>query len=272
MATYGWLGEKKEQLVKAEKLAAIGELATMVGHDLRNPLQAITNAVYVLKNSPVTVDSVLASERLKKAHNLLPKPVPSKVRQVVTKLVEERNKMIHAIDESVKYANKIVSDLQDFARTKEPEPIEVDLESLIQEALSEISIRENVKTSIRHDRALSKLYVDPSQIKRVFMNLTTNAIQAMPNGGELTISTSLKDGFASIRFQDTGVGIHKEDMKKLFTPLFTTKAKGLGLGLAICKNLVEAHGGSIEVESEEGKGSTFTVKLPIQRENGGENH
>jgi len=261
------LKESQEQLLKSEKLATIGELATMVGHDLRNPLQAITNAVYILKNWATTVDSLFMhmSTRYKKVFNLMPKPLFSKINQEITKLTEERNETIHAIDESIKYANKIVSDLQDFARIPKPKLTEADLESLIQETLSDIPIPKNLKTTIRHDQRLSKLHADPNQIKRVFTNLATNAIQAMPNGGKLTISTSLKDGFTSIVFQDTGVGIPKEDMEKLFTPLFTTKAKGVGLGLAICKNLVEAHGGSIEVESEEGKGSTFTIKLPIQQ-------
>jgi len=248
----------EDQRLKLGKLATIGELAAMVGHDLRNPLQAITNASYVI------------NEIVKKMH-LLGKNfsfVPPPLRKEMFEEYAQLTKMMGIIDESTNYANKIVSDLRDFARTKEPELTEVDLESLIQETLSDISIPENVRVSIRHDQVLSKVCVDPTQMRRVFTNLTTNAIQAMPKGGELTISTSLKDGFALIAFQDTGVGIPKEDIKKLFTPLFTTKSKGVGLGLAICKNVMEAHGGSIEVESQEGKGSTFTVKLPVNK--GGE--
>jgi len=260
----------EEERLKLEKLAAVGELATMVGHDLRNPLQAITNAVYILKNSTMTVNSALVSEEYEEVRNLLPEPIVSEISQWIENLLEENNKTINTIDESIKYANKIVSDLQDFARTKEPELAEADLESLIQETLSDISIPENIKVSIIHSQHTSKLYIDPNQIRRVFTNLTTNAIEAMPNGGKFTISTSLKNGFASIKFQDTGVGIPKENMKKLFIPFFTTRAKGMGMGLPICKKFVEMHGGTIQVESEEGKGSTFTVKLPIQQENRGE--
>jgi len=258
----------EEQRLRLEKLAIIGELATMVGHDLRNPLQAITNAVYALKGLSESEDS--SYERYKKILNLSPQPIASKVRQAMEESFHTRNEMTHVIDESVQYANKIVSDLQDFARPTEPKPTKVDLESLLQESLSDISIPENVKVSIRHDKTLPKLYVDPTQIKRIFTNLTTNAIQAMPNGGELAISTSLHNGLASIAFQDTGVGIQKVNMEKLFTPFFTTKAQGMGMGLAICKKFVEGHGGCIEVESEVGKGTTFTVKLPIPKENGGE--
>jgi len=252
------LKEAQEQLLKSERLAAIGELAAMVGHDLRNPLQAITNASYVVNELVKKMD--FAGEKF----SLIPPSLRKEMFDEYTQLT----KMMGIIDESTEYANKIVSDLRDFARTKEPELTEVDLESLIQETLSGISIPEKVRASIRPDQALSKLYIDPTQMRRVFTNLTTNAIQAMPNGGELTISTSLKNGFVSIAFQDTGVGIPKEDIEKLFTPLFTRKSKGLGLGLPICKNTVEAHGGSIEVESQEGKGSTFTVKLPVKK--GGE--
>jgi PAS domain S-box-containing protein len=251
------LREAQEQLLRSERLAAIGELAAMVGHDLRNPLQAITNAIHVINEIGKRMD-------VSGKFSFVPPPLQKELSETYTQLIE----MVNIIDRSIAYANKIVSDLQDFARTKEPELTEVDLESLIQETLSGVSIPENVRVSIRHDQVLSKLRADPTQIRRVFTNLTTNAIQAMPDGGELTISTSLKDGFVSIAFQDTGVGIPKEDAEKLFTPLFTTKPKGVGLGLAICKNIVEAHGGSIEVESQEGRGSTFTVKLPVKR--GGE--
>jgi len=248
----------EDQRLKLGKLATIGELAAMVGHDLRNPLQAITNASYVINEIVKKMD--FAGEKFSR--------IPPHLRKEMFEEYTQLTKMMNIIDESTNYANKIVSDLRDFARTKEPELTEVDLASLIQETLSDISIPENVRVSIRHDQALSKLYADPTQMRRVFTNLTTNAIQAMPKGGELTISTSLRNGFALIAFQDTGVGIPKKDIKELFTPLFTRKSRGLGLGLPICKNVVEAHGGSIEVESQEGKGSTFTVKLPVNK--GGE--
>ena len=102
-------------------------------------------------------------------------------------------------------------------------------------------------------------------IERVFVNLLLNAVQAMPNGGELTVKSERQGKNVLIHFQDTGVGILKENLPRLFDPLFTTKAKGQGLGLAVCKRLVDAHEGSISVESTIGKGSTFTVKLPLER-------
>ena len=226
------LKKAQEQLLKAERLAAIGEVATMVGHDLRNPLQAITNAVYFLKNSGTTVDSVFTNEHYEEYLDLVPEPTRNEFHEKLAKAVEIRSEMINAIDESIKYADKIVSDLQDFARNTEPEPIEINLESLIQETLSGISIPKNVKISMKHDQRLSKVYVDPNQLRRVFTNLTTNAIQAMENGGTLTISTNKTNGFLEVSFKDTGVGIPKENMEKLFLPLFTTKAERHGYGLA----------------------------------------
>ena len=116
--------------------------------------------------------------------------------------------------------------------------------------------------------------VDKFFIKRVLINLITNAIQAMPNGGELTIKAHHENGIALISVEDTGVGIPKENRNKIFKPLFTTKSKGQGFGLPVCKRLVEAHaGGSITCESEVGKGSKFMVKVPIKvrRPKGGNN-
>ena len=104
--------------------------------------------------------------------------------------------------------------------------------------------------------------VDPPSLKRVLSNLILNAIQAMPDGGSLTVAVSSTDEHVIITVKDTGVGIPKESIPKIFEAFFTTKAQGQGLGLSICKKFVEANGGSIEVESEEGKGTIFTVKLP----------
>jgi len=111
---------------------------------------------------------------------------------------------------------------------------------------------------------LPRIDADKDQIKRTFLNLAVNGVQAMENGGRLKVSTKKTKGFVEISFKDTGTGMSKENMEKIFTPFFTTRAKGMGIGLAVCKKFIDAHGGSIEVESEVGRGSTFTVKLPVQ--------
>jgi signal transduction histidine kinase len=159
--------------------------------------------------------------------------------------------------------NKIVSDLQDYARPIAPETVEVDLGKLVNEVFSTLIISQNVKTKIEIQDDSPKVPVDPMLMKRVFSNLFTNAVQAMPNGGQLTVSIHKKGDNAIIDVIDTGSGILKENLSKLFNPLFTTKAKGQGLGLAVCKRLVDAHGGVINVESEVNKGSKFTVTLPL---------
>jgi len=236
--------EAQKQLLKAERLAAIGEVAGMVGHDLRNPLQVIVSTVYLAKKS--LNDSPTSGRNFAEKHG-----------------IEE---LLVTVEEQVKYMNKIVSDLQDYARPLKPELVETSLHQLINDTLSTITVPETVKVSVVVEEDFPKLMIDPTLMKRVLTNLITNALQAMPEGGQLTIRLSKKEENAFISIQDTGVGISEENLGKLFHPLFTTKSKGAGFGLSVCKRMVEAHDGNIMVESKVGKGSTFTVKLPLRRE------
>jgi signal transduction histidine kinase len=139
-----------------------------------------------------------------------------------------------------------------------------DINAIVKETMTQLEAPENVGIVIELGH-LPEIGVDRDMMKRVFMNLAWNGIQAMENGGILKVSTKKMKRFVEISFGDTGTGISKESMEKLFTPFFTTKAKGMGMGLAVCKRFVDAHGGSIDVESKEGKGSTFTVRLHILR-------
>jgi PAS domain S-box-containing protein len=233
------LKQSQEQLLKAERLAAIGEAATMVGHDLRNPLQAIENGLYYI-NTELT-------------------DLPNSQNVIET---------IQAIHSSVAYADNIVKDLQSFASKREPLFREIDVNTLVKETLAQIETPENIKTALELGE-LPKIEADKDMVKRIFLNLAVNGVQAMEEKrGTLKVSTKKTNGFIEIKFQDTGIGIKKEIIPKIFTPFFTTKAQGMGVGLSICKRFVEIHDGSIKVESEEGEGSIFTVKLPIQR-NGG---
>jgi two-component system NtrC family sensor kinase len=233
------LKQSQERLVKAERLAAIGQAATMVGHDLRNPLQAIENGLYYI-NSELS--------------NL---PVSKKVVET-----------LHAIHASVEYADHIVKDLQSFASKREPLFRKMDINTLVKETFSHVKTPENVEAIIELGE-LPKIEADKDMMKRIFLNLAVNGIQALEaKRGILKVSTRKTNGFIEVAFHDTGIGIKKENMGKLFNPFFTTRAQGMGVGLAICKRFVEVHDGSIQVESKEGEGSTFTVKLPIQR-NGG---
>jgi signal transduction histidine kinase len=232
------LKEAQENLLKTQRLATIGEAAAMVGHDLRNPLQVITYALY------------LAEHKLESFNY-------ADIRKTCT-----------IIKEQVQYMNKIVSDLQDYSRPLKTKLLETNIHELINETLVTITVPKNLKVSIVIDADLNvpKLRVDSLMIKRVFINLITNALQSMPNGGELTITASKTDETALISFRDTGVGIAEEHKSKIFQPLFTTKAKGQGLGLAVCKRLIEANKGAIRFESNVGEGTTFTVTLPLEHD------
>jgi signal transduction histidine kinase len=223
----------QEELVKSEKLAAIGQLASAVGHEIRNPLGVINNSCYFL------------SKRLKDTAD------------------ETVKKHLKIIERKINSANLIVSDLLDFARKKPPNLEEIALNDIVANALPNISIPENIKVITKLDE-IPPMLLDREQMARVFQNMILNAIQAMPEGGQLTIQTSKQGDSTEMTFKDTGVGIPEENLPKLFTPLFSTKAKGMGLGLTICKQIVENHGGNITVESKVGEGTTFTVKLPIR--------
>jgi len=233
----------EKALLDSERLAAIGETAAMVGHDLRNPLQVLFNMVYL------TIEVI---------NNM-----PSYCRVIMEK--QGLDNISGRIKEQVEYMNKIVSDLQDYARPVKLELVETQILEIINHALSTITIPENIRVYKIIGEDSPELVVDPLFMQRVFINLITNALQAMPGGGELTIRSSNTQDAVFISFQDTGTGIPEDTMNKLFNPLFTTKAKGQGLGLAVCKRMVEAHGGSIIVESEAGSGTTFTIKMPIKR-------
>ena len=227
------------ELVKSQRLATIGEAAAMVGHDLRNPLQAISTGVYLGR----------------KGYESLP-PEYAKVAEECGLV-----KWLSLVEDEIQYMDKIVSDLRDYAVPLKPDLSQVNIGQLLKDVLSKTQIPSNVNVSVRVEEGL-QLMIDPVLMKRVFANLIANAVQAMPKGGELIVEAK-SDEQALVSFRDTGVGIPQEDFSRLFNPFFTTKAKGQGLGLAVCKRLVEAHGGEITVESKPGEGSTFTVKLPI---------
>ncbi|MFB3888032.1 MAG: PAS domain S-box protein [Candidatus Bathyarchaeia archaeon] len=225
------LEQTQAKLVKSEKLAAIGELAGMVGHDLRNPLTSIKGAAYFLKAK-------------------------------YAKGFDETGKdMLSTIERSIDYSNKIINDLLDYSRDIKLQLLRTTPKTLVDSALSLAETPESIKIT-NTTAETPTLTADAGKMSRVFVNIIKNAFEAMPNGGELTITSREDDDAVDFTFQDTGIGMTQETVDKLWTPLFTTKAKGMGFGLPICRRIVEAHGGKITVESELGKGTAFTVKLP----------
>ncbi|MFH0850479.1 MAG: ATP-binding protein [Candidatus Bathyarchaeota archaeon] len=139
--------------------------------------------------------------------------------------------------------DKIVSDLQDFSKIVTVKPEDMDLEQIAVDVIASIQVPENVDISVSIDMRLHSIHADGGLLRHVFTNLITNAVQAMPDGGFLVVEGSVVNEMAEVVVSDTGEGISEENMSKMFQPLFTTKAKGTGLGLAVCKKIVEAHGG-----------------------------
>jgi PAS domain S-box-containing protein len=225
----------EEELVRSQRLATIGETTAMVGHDLRNPLQGIAGIVYLAKRD---LESRKAADRKAAAA------------------------LLDTIQEQVVYMDKIVSDLQDYSQPLAPKLTEANLPNLIRQILSTIKIPETVKVSIRIEKAAENAMIDPTLMRRTLTNLTINAIQAMPKKGKLTIRARSKRDSTIMTVEDTGAGIPRKNLAKVFSPFFTTKAKGQGLGLPVCKRLVEAQGGTITVKSKPRKGTAFTIKMP----------
>ncbi len=224
------LEDLNAKLKKSQKLAAIGELSGMVAHDLRNPLQSIKLASDILKN-----------EKLNNP--------------------EKKTRMLDLIGKDVSYCEKIVSDLLDYSGNIKLCLSETDLKSLVSMSLSHLQIPGNVKVDDLSQNE-PKIKIDVEKMIRVFDNLIKNAIDAMPQGGNLRIQSDFSGERFGVSFTDTGIGISKKDLNKLFTPLFSTKAKGMGFGLSICQRIIEAHNGKISVNSTPNIGTTFTIEIP----------
>ena len=216
------LAEKRAaQLKDAERLAAIGATAGMVGHDIRNPLQAITGDIFLAKT------------------DLIALPESEEKKNIQESLLE--------IEKNVDYINKIVADLQDFARPLKPNAEETDIKRIIEDLLKKNGLPENVKVSVKVENDARKIMADSTFINRIMYNLVTNAVQAMPKGGKLTIHSYKEANDVVIAVKDNGVGIPEAVKGKLFTPMFTTKSKGQGFGLAVIKRMTESLGGTVIV-------------------------
>ncbi len=226
--------ELEKRLQEKERLATIGATAGMVGHDIRNPLQALINDMFLIEQE-ISINP--------KCEN------------------KEIALYIENINDNISYINKIISDLQDYTKTTKPTLTEGNLKEIVDKVMEDYKTSENIlfQVDIKDDIILK---TDTTYLKRILSNLASNAIQAMPKGGKLVIQAYREDGVITIIVEDTGVGIIDSDKPQLFKPLFTTKAKGQGLGLAVVKRFIEALNGMITFESQVGKGTKFTIKLP----------
>lgn len=231
----------RNKIMESERLALIGQLAANVAHELNNPLQGIVTYSYLLL------------ERM---------PCEGPTQESIRKIVHQADR-----------CRNIIRGLLDFSRQRKPDKRLCNVNSVLQECISLVenqALFQNIQIIRRFEEALPMIVIDPSQIERVFMNMIINAAEAMDDGGRLTLGTRLDPvkGFIEVEFTDTGCGISKENMKRIFDPFFTTKetGHGVGLGLAISYGIIKEHKGSISVESEVGKGTTFTVRLPLVTE------
>lgn len=229
------LFQTEEQLRRADRLSALGELSAGMAHEIRNPLGSIKGAVEILKDDYTPDDAKY---------------------EFIGILLKETDRL-----------NRIVQEFLGFSRPKQPEFRQADLNEAIESVLT-LTTQEARKAGVKIDKKLDpdigKRSLDAGMLKQAFLNLVLNAIQAMPNGGVLTVESRLESDAIEVKIVDTGVGIPEGDRKKLFSPFFTTKKSGTGLGLAITYRIIENHRGRIDVASEQGKGTTFTVKLPIE--------
>lgn len=225
----------QEQLLRQEKLAALGELAAGISHELRNPLGSIKNTAYLLR--------------------MILEPDDPQVEEILTIMEKE-------IDRST----AIVATLLDYARSKPPELASVAVNDILERSLANNFIPEEISLVIQFDQDLPMIMADAIQLNQVFENLIRNAVQAMPEGGRLTVrSERCQDDRLLVTVADTGIGISRKNQAKIFDPLFTTKARGIGLGLSIVRTIVNGHGGTIECESDgvPGEGARFRVCLPL---------
>ncbi|HYQ47684.1 MAG TPA: ATP-binding protein, partial [Thermodesulfovibrionales bacterium] len=228
------LRQTQEQLIQSAKLAAIGELASNVAHEINNPLTSIIGFTELSKEE----DDV----------NMI-------------------RKSLDIIEKESLRARDIVKQLLGFARKK---PLQL-TEVMINDVLRDVVVLSASQARMARVR-ISEDYgnVPPTtgdidQLKQVFLNVITNAVHAMPDGGSLTIKTSMQGEYILLRISDTGHGIPEDIKKRIFEPFFSTKKdKGTGLGLSISYRIIQDHGGRIDVESEEGKGTTFIIRLPVK--------
>jgi PAS domain S-box-containing protein len=227
------LKDANERIIKSERLAAIGELAGMVGHDLRNPLASIKMAAYYLRKRGKAISETQVKETL------------------------------DTVDKAINRSDKIINDLLDYAKEMHLELTKYAAHTLVDEALRLIQVSDKVKIVNKVDLE-AWIWVNPDKMTRVFINLIKNAVDAIPENGTVEISSYQTRDHVELIFTDTGTGIPEETLPRLFVPLFTTKAQGMGFGLAICKRIIEAHDGTIAVKTELNKGTTFTITLPLK--------
>jgi signal transduction histidine kinase len=227
------LKDTQEKLVRNEKFTLVGQLTASIGHELRNPLSRIGAAAALLKND------------LKDA-------------------TPETKELFKIIDNEVAISNKIINDLLDFSRERKAVLKLNNLNEILTQTLSRLRFPEDIVCEQELDSQVPEIYLDEGQIQQVLINLILNSIQAMSQGGKIYLKTQHKDDHIEMVVKDTGSGIPDENIGKIFDPLFTTKSKGIGLGMYVVKMLTEKNNGSVSVHSRENIGTTVTLAFPTK--------
>ena len=230
--TFEELEITKKLLAEKEKLAFLGEIAGAVGHELRNPLAAIKNNIYYLS-------------------------------MILENPSEEFHETVEILNDDIYRSTRIIKDLLDYSKIAALDLTSLDVNNFITELISKIKIPENIELEKNLKENISNALLDRIRFEQILTNLITNALDAMEDGGILTIETSQQNNKINIQIKDTGIGIEPNNLEKIYHPLFTTKAKGFGLGLAIVKRYVETHNGILSVKSKLGEGTNFQLKFPI---------
>jgi signal transduction histidine kinase len=222
----------QDKLMRAERLGALGALAGSVSHEMRNPLNVIKSSAFYLRGR-----------------------LGDKDEKVVTHL--------DRVERSIERADNIINDLLSFSRITAIKPLETDARRLVETIVSELQAPEGVNVAIKAPEDMPAVRIDPLLFGQVLNNLLLNSFQAMPEGGTVEIELAREEQYFKTTVRDDGIGVSAENLPKIFEPLFSTKAVGTGFGLAVCKRNVEEQGGTIEIESEEGRGTRVTVRLPL---------
>lgn len=215
---------------RIERLATIGQVAGGVAHELRNPLNVVKTSVYFLLN----------------ARNATPEKIADHLKR---------------IERQVDVADDVISALSDFAKLPVPDLQAATVKDCIDEALRAETLPSNLELSVNCPESLPRVLVDTKQVRIALGNLIRNARDAMPDGGRLAITASADDGFVDVSLADTGTGIAPENLRRIMEPFYSTKARGIGLGLALSRAILDKNKGSLRVTSEPGRGSTFVVRL-----------
>ncbi len=215
------------ELVRAERMEAVGRLMAMLAHDLRNPLNFISQASEIARRQP-----------------------------------EKADRMLQLIGENAGRSLRMIEELRTGTREISLQLVDTDLASLIGKVAEETRVPEKIKLEVVIGEGLGKVSLDAGLMRRVLDNLVSNAVEAMPDGGKLTLRASSEDGTVRVDVEDTGVGIPDEAIPHVFESFYTTKVKGFGLGLPFSRRAVEAHGGTLSFTTRRGVGTTFTVTLP----------